>query len=139
MVAIAPGTRVYLDANIVIYFVEDFPEYRARIADLFRAIVDTDAVLVSSELTLAEVLVQPLRNRQDDIVQEYETFLTGGDIELIPVSRAVLRRAAVLRAELRMKMPDAIHVASAAANGCSLFVSNDDGIRLPTGIASLKL
>jgi len=80
------------------------------------------------------VLVQPLRDRQTGIVQEYETFLTNGEIELVPLSREVLRRAAALRAESRMKMPGAIHVASAAIDGCSLFVSNDDGIRLLTGV-----
>ena len=136
MVSIAPNARVYLDANIVIYFVEAFPDYQARIADLFRAIVAADAVLVSSELTLAEVLVQPLRHRQTAIVQEYETFLTS-EIELAPISREVLRQAAQLRADLRMKMPDAIHVATAALAGCTLFVSNDAGIRLPAGVASL--
>lgn len=104
MVAIAPGTRIYLDANIAIYFVEAFPEYLAQVQAVFAAVVAADAILVSSELTLAEMLVKPLRDQRPDIVREYEGFLTDGEIELLPVDRAVLRQAAELRAILLYKI-----------------------------------
>lgn len=139
MVAIASGARVYLDANVVIYFVEAFPEYLPQVEALFAAVVAADAVLVTSELTLAEVLVKPMRDGRDDIVREYEAFLTSGEIELVPISREVLRQSASLRANLRMKTPDAIHVATAVAHGCTVFASNDAGIHLPGGLAAYTL
>lgn len=139
MVAISSGARVYLDANIVIYFVEAFPEYLQRVEALFYAVAAADGILVSSALTLAETLVKPLRDNRADIVQAYEGFLTGGEIELLAVDRNTLKQAAALRAFHRLKLPDAIHVATALASNCHFFVSNDDGIQLPEGILLLKI
>jgi len=35
---------------------------------------------------------------------------------------------------LGLKLPDAIHVASAAASGCALLLSNNRQLRMPDGI-----
>ncbi|QNM98818.1 type II toxin-antitoxin system VapC family toxin [Chitinimonas koreensis] len=128
-----------MDANVVIYLIEAFPEYYERVEAVLRAVVAADAVLVSSELTLAEVLVQPLRQEQAAIAQAYDAFLTGGEVELVPIDRTILRQAAALRAETRMKLPDALHIASAVASWCSWVVSHDVGLRLPAGLMRLPM
>jgi predicted nucleic acid-binding protein len=55
-------------------------------------------------------------------------------ISLEPVSLALIKRAAVLGAELNIKLIDAIHVATAEALGCEVFLTNDRGILAPAGI-----
>jgi hypothetical protein len=55
------GLRVYLDTNIVIYAVEGLPHYAAQVQPLLDAMDAGEVFVVSSELTLAEVLIGPLK------------------------------------------------------------------------------
>lgn len=45
------------------------------------------------------------------------------------VTRNVVELAVSLRAKYNLRMLDALHVASAVANGASHFLTNDDGLR----------
>ena len=54
-------------------------------------------------------------------------------------TRDVVERAAELRAKYRLKMMDALHVASAIVNRADLFLSNDDDLRRVTEIKVLLL
>jgi predicted nucleic acid-binding protein len=54
------------------------------------------------------------------------------ELYCVPISLDILESAAELRAIHRLKTPDAIHAASAFAQGCTLFVTNDqDFKRIP--------
>ena len=82
---------------------------------------------VTSELTLAEVLVKPLREHNATLAERYHRRLTSGPtLEVHPVSRTVLSRAAALRAGYpSIKLPDAIHAATATLRGCTTLITND--------------
>ncbi len=54
--------RIYLDANIFIYALEGFAEFKQTLTELFLAIDDSKVQAVTGDLTLAEVLVKPLRD-----------------------------------------------------------------------------
>lgn len=54
------GSRVYLDTNIFIYAVEGYPKFQPELNVLFEAFDDGTLKAITSELTLAEVLVKPL-------------------------------------------------------------------------------
>ncbi|HSZ59707.1 MAG TPA: hypothetical protein VK797_28950 [Tepidisphaeraceae bacterium] len=56
------GTKVYLDANVFIYAVEGFAGVGAKLTTLFQRFDRGELQAVTSELTLAEVLVKPLRD-----------------------------------------------------------------------------
>jgi predicted nucleic acid-binding protein len=66
-----------------------------------------------------------------DVVAIYRDALENSLIRLEPISRAVLVRAAMLRGQLGMKMPDAIHAATAVDSACSAFLTNDTELRVP--------
>jgi predicted nucleic acid-binding protein len=69
-------------------------------------------------------------------VAAYTELLTPSDrLTVLPVGRAILVEAARQRAALGMPMPDAIHVATALAAGCELFLTNDRRLRMPAGLA----
>jgi predicted nucleic acid-binding protein len=67
-------------------------------------------------------------------------MLSGRErIQMLPVTRDILEQAARSRAESTMRLPDAIHVATAQAHGCNVFLTNDGRIRAPAGLTAITL
>lgn len=90
---------------------------------------------VSSELTLAECLVKPLRLRDAHLAEDYSDFLNGRDqLPILPFTRTSFVRSAEIRALTGAKLPDAMHIACAELAGCAIFLSADTGLRLPAGL-----
>ena len=82
--------------------------------------------IVTSALTLLELLVVPYRAGNADLAQRYEELLTNSrGIAVIDLSRDQLRIAAQLRAATGVKTPDALQLAAALGAGCTTFVTND--------------
>jgi predicted nucleic acid-binding protein len=124
--------RIYLDTNA---FIEAF-EHNTPVSTLLRQLLlseprDGKPILVTSQLTLAELLVKPFEEGRSDLVEVYENWTsTNPYIEGVPLVRAVLRDAAARRAANKsLKLPDAIHITTAIGTGCSHFVSNDDQLK----------
>jgi predicted nucleic acid-binding protein len=121
-----PLADVYIDANILIYIVEG---NKALADDLTGIIAAFDAGVlraVTSELTLAEVLVGPLRTRDAATVGAYKAVLRSGQpLQAIPVTSTVLERSAEVRCNSTLSLPDAIHVATAELAGCRYFLTED--------------
>jgi predicted nucleic acid-binding protein len=134
------GRTVYLDANIVIYIVEGFVVFRDLLRELAEALTRGEFSAITSELTLAEVLVKPFRAADRQYETTYMTLLNGREaLRVMPIDRDVLIRAARIRADHHARLPDAIHLATALNHRCSLFLTNDDRLRAPTDIAVLTL
>ena len=91
--------------------------------------------MLTSEVTFSEVLVGPLRTRDSILLQFYRDLFAASDVlHVVPVTRSILERSAELRSVSAMKLPDAIHVASAEASGCPVVVSTDKRLFLPLGM-----
>ncbi len=124
------GRRVFLDTNIVIHIVEGMEPSAPVLRALLEAVDSGTLTVVLSELTLAECLIKPLADERADLAAIYEAFVSpGAGREVIPVTRAVLREAARVRATAGIKLPDAIQVAAAAIAACDAFLTRDAGIR----------
>ena len=133
----ASAKIAYLDTNAIIRFVESEDE---GLLFLFEKAASGQLRLITSELTLAEVLVSPLKEGDAKPAEIYEEFLTDGtSLEVRPVDRATLRKSAQIRATLGNKGPDAIHIATALLADCSILVSSDQRLRLPSGLAQVGL
>jgi predicted nucleic acid-binding protein len=126
-----PQADVYIDANILIYIVEG---NKALAPELTRIIAALDAGVlraVSSELTLAEVLIGPLRTNDLALSAAYKAVLTSGrSLQSLPVSGAVLERSAAIRCNSITSLPDAIHLATAELAGCRYFLTEDRQLRV---------
>jgi predicted nucleic acid-binding protein len=134
------GRRVYLDTNIFIYAVEAVAEYAAAVEALFDLIEGGEIEAATSELTLAEALAKPFEAGRPDSAQVYEAMLAPSSwLTVLPVERAILIEAARLQAALTLRLPDAIHVATALAAGCNALLSNDRRIKVPAGLALVRL
>jgi predicted nucleic acid-binding protein len=82
-----------------------------------------------------ETLVGPLRTGDSSLAIRRENLWRQANTRLLPITEAVLREAARLRAlHTALKTPDAIHAATALLHGCALFVTNDSGFRSITGL-----
>lgn len=133
-IGVAPA-RFYVDTNVVIAIIESSgaltPGQAAFIDDVDRG----RNTAVTSELTLAECLVKPMADRNLETVAAYLAFLDGRpQLPVMPVSRAILLEAARLRAESGIKLPDAIHIATASAVNCDVFLTNDRRVKAYVGI-----
>jgi predicted nucleic acid-binding protein len=120
---------VYLDANPIIYAVEKHHLYAPLLQTLWAASQAQTVEVVSSDLALLETLVGPFKSGDTTLEAAYEQALLGADIRVLPITHAVLRDAARLRATTKLKTPDALHLATARQAGCALFVTNDAAFR----------
>lgn len=125
---------VYVDSMTIIYTVERFPIYWPVLQPLWLAAQAGNVDVVSSELSLMEVLVGPLKSGNAALQTTFEQLLLGADTRLLPITQAILREAARLRATTRLRTPDALHAATAQHMSCVMFVTNDVAFR---GVANL--
>ena len=128
----------YCDTNVFIQMGERSDDDLQRFVERVAA---SDSRLVTSEITLAEVLVKPKQQGRDDLSAFYEDLLvTRPLLEVVPISRPILRRSAVLRAsDGATKLPDAIHVATAIESACKWMISSDRRLRVPFPIRLLAI
>lgn len=132
------GDHVYLDSNIVITILE----HTAPLSQPQKRFIDSletgQISGISSHLTLAECLVKPMRESNEQAIEAVLQFLENQEhVDLVPVSRDILVKAAEIRAVSGTKLPDAIHLATAVAAGCQTFLSDDKGIRMPASVARI--
>jgi predicted nucleic acid-binding protein len=129
------GTTVVVDTAPIIYLLEAHPQFSRQFLGLFEAAAAGDINIALSTITLAEVLTGPLKTGQTALAKRYEKALSLYD--LIPVSPSIATLAAQLRAQYRLKLPDAIQLASALDIGASAFVTHDRDFSQVTGITIL--
>jgi predicted nucleic acid-binding protein len=110
---------IYLDTCIVIYLVEHHPLYFPKLQFLLNNVSAAISPLVEME-----ALIHPLRNKDHQLLEAYQSFFECCTLLDMPVE--VYRQAAILRAEHSIKTPDALHLATAAWHGCLSFWANDD-------------
>ena len=123
--------RIYVDTNIWIYFLEGHPSFAPKIRAFFLAANASSALLVTSEMTIAECLLKPARDGDEEKISAYEALFDGGNIEILPMDGALARRAALAGGALGLKLIDAIHYVSAREAGCRYFLTGDG--RFKTG------
>jgi len=120
------GKRVFIDTAPLIYFIEDKNSYRKILTEFMAHVEAGDVILVSSTLTLMEVLVQPLRMNRHDIVKSYEEIMTRSQsLQLVELDIFGARKAAEIRAKYNFKTPDAIQMAIALLSKADIFLTND--------------
>jgi predicted nucleic acid-binding protein len=125
------GYVVGLDSAPLIYFIEQNPTYLEMMRLFFRALNQGEFRVVTSVVSLPEVLVYPLRQGNLTLAQQYRDILFNSEgLTTVEVSENIAEAAAQLRAVHNLRTPDAIQMATAIHEGASFFLTND--ARLPS-------
>ena len=127
-------SRIFLDTNFFIYLIEGASPQAARARYLIRAFSARRDEVLTSVMSLGEVLVMPLRNGDIALAQRYRRIFKGPGITVLPFVEQAAEAFARIRMTGAIKPPDAIQLATAGTAGCDLFLTNDDrflGITLP--------
>jgi predicted nucleic acid-binding protein len=119
------GEQLLLDSNAFIYFLDGEEPYYGVLLPLFRRVQAGELSMIVSTITEAELLVRPERDGNEAARERIEDLLSEHGIFVVGVDRKIARRAAVIRAKTRMKLPDAIIVATALETDCDAIVGND--------------
>jgi len=135
-IAALRGTTVGLDTSPLIYYIEEHPAFLPKVKPFFEAAVRGDFRIVTSFITLVEVLVHPLREGRPELAEEYRNvLLQSAEITAIPLDQGIAEEAANLRARYNLRTPDAIQVATAIRSGASWFLTNDADLAAVPGIS----
>ncbi len=127
--------RIYLDSCVVIYLVERHPLYEPRLRARLESL--REAELAVSPLVRLEVLVRPLRDGDEALVQLYRLFLA--EQLMLDMPEEVYDAALSLRTQHTLKTPDALHLATAQFHNCSQFWTNDDRLAAIAGGLALNI
>ncbi len=139
MVEFPNGSRLYLDTNIWIYYIEANPSFVRKVHDVIVAAEATVSTLVTNEITVAECLYKPSTDDNLTAMQAYDQLFASGEIELVPLDGALARQAASHGGKLGLKLIDAIHYMSALTSGCDHFITSDARFRSVPGLKVLTI
>ncbi|CAA9487389.1 MAG: hypothetical protein AVDCRST_MAG67-1132 [uncultured Solirubrobacteraceae bacterium] len=106
---------VVLDADVLIAFLDASDAQHETAVDALRPRLGTGEQLLIAASVYAEILVRPIQRGSDHAV---DAFIDAISATIVPIDRAIARRAAQLRGAHRgLRLPDAISLATALALG----------------------
>src|SRR5450759_2050956 len=119
-------TKLGLDTSLFIYHFENHPVYSPLTQELFSGIEMGERKGITSPITLMEIIVRPLALGRQDIARKYEALLVNfPNLAMVDLDRDVIRQAARLRADYRLRPPDALQVSACLLSGAEVFITND--------------
>ncbi|WP_158541660.1 type II toxin-antitoxin system VapC family toxin [Pelagibacterium lacus] len=126
-----PFEKIYLDSNVFISVAAGEVSGIGAAVVQFATTAAPSPKFATSELALSEVLVHPFRFNDTVLASQYRSLIVGHSwIEALAVEREILIEAAALRARNGyLKLPDAIHISTALACGCSHMLTDDRRLR----------
>jgi predicted nucleic acid-binding protein len=134
------GSIVGLDTGPLIYYIEESPSFLPKVAPFFEAAERGEFRIVTSFITLIEVLVHPVREGRGDLAQQYrDVLLQTPNLMAVPVDEDIAEGAAKLRAQFKLLTPDAIQMATALRSGASWFFTSDSNLPEIPGLSPLVL
>ncbi len=137
---LGPGPTA-LDTAVFIYYIEENTSFLPLVAPIFEEVAAGRREVVTSSLTLLEVLVVPYRAGDLALAERYEASLSRSrGLRMVDIGRGELRAAAQLRAlHATLRTPDALQMAAALSAGCRSFVTNDRDLPTVPGLRVFQL
>ncbi|PYX91445.1 MAG: PIN domain nuclease [Acidobacteria bacterium] len=121
-------SRIFWDTNLFIYLFEDYGKLSKAVTELRTKMLARGDQLLTSTLTLGEILVKPTEQGDSTICRKYEEALTTTSL-LLRFDIEAAKVYASLRRDRSLRAPDAVQLACAAAAGVDLFITNDSRLQ----------
>jgi predicted nucleic acid-binding protein len=118
-------SRIFWDTNLFIYLFEGYGELSGKVQVLRKRMLERGDQLLTSTLTLGELLVKPTEQGASELCQRYEHTLSASAV-MIPFDAKAAIRYARIRCDRSIRPPDAIQLACASAAQVDLFITNDE-------------
>ncbi len=129
-----------METSIFIYQLEAHPRYLALTDPLFAWMERPNSRAVTSTITMTELLVQPYRNGNEELVNQFYGLLsTYPNLEWVAPTIAIADEAARLRALYKLRTPDALQAATATHALATGMVTNDSVFERVKGFETLFL
>jgi predicted nucleic acid-binding protein len=117
-------SRVFWDTSLFIYLFEGEGSILKQMTALRQSMLARGDQLITSALTVGEILVKPIEQRDDDLARKYVEAIEATAL-ILPFDAKCVSIYAGLRCDRSLKPPDAIQLACAAEFGVDLFITND--------------
>ena len=117
-------SRIFWDTNLFVYLFEDKGELTERVLSLRERMIERSDELLTSALTLGEILVKPMEAGNEVLMRRYKQAIAG-NATVVPFDQAAASTFAAVRRDRAIRPPDAIQLACASVAGVDLFITND--------------
>jgi len=121
--ALPNGALLLVDSAPIIYVLEGHPRLARRYQPLFERHANGDIAFAVTTITIAEVLTGPLNAGDEVLLKRYRAVLESWQV--VELSADIAESAARLRASLKLRLPDAVQVASAITINADALVTHD--------------
>ena len=121
---------IYWDTMLFVYLVEEDPTYFGTIERLLKKMNERGDALCTSIFTRAEALVAPEKYGFREHATRLRDYLQPPEVDILPLHHRYRRPLCPHSGRVNKVAPaDAIHLASAAAAGVDLFLTNDRSLQ----------
>ncbi|MGD0913106.1 MAG: PIN domain-containing protein [Terracidiphilus sp.] len=120
-------SKVFFDTNVFIYMFEGLEPNRSRTLSIRKRMLERGDCIVTSAMTLGEVLVRPTKLGQTSLIEQYDWAIRS-TAQVVSFDASIAWRYASLRATHTIRNADAIQLACAAHFGVDLFITNDKNL-----------
>jgi predicted nucleic acid-binding protein len=115
-------SRIFFDAMLFVYGLEGHSEFAPHVRRTLKRCYQRGDVLLTSCLAVGEVMAGKKDAAESHLVR---VAIDQMGFELVPFDSGCLSNFARLRHEGRLKAPDAMHLACAAAARTDMFLTGD--------------
>ncbi len=121
--ALPRGALLLVDSAPIIYTLEAHPKFASRYKPMFVRHAAGELLLAITTITIAEVLTGPLGAGEEALAKRFRAVMESWQV--VELSVDIAETGARLRAKLKLKLPEAIQVASALAINAEALVTHD--------------
>lgn len=117
---------IALDTSIFIYQFQSNPKYVNLTHPIFQWLEQPGSRAVTSTITMTEILIQPYRNNDQDLIDKFKGLLfMYPNLQWIAPTLEIADLAARIRAKHRLQTPDSLQAATALYAQAAVIITND--------------
>ncbi|WP_422448818.1 type II toxin-antitoxin system VapC family toxin [Thermoanaerobacterium sp. DL9XJH110] len=132
--------KLFMDTNVILYFLEGNEIFGDMSKEIFSLVKNGDVQGYMSVISVAELLVKPLKLNDNILVDSITKFINHfPNLKIVDIDKNIALQAAQIRAKTGLKLPDALIIASAKAFGCGLIGTDTQWEQKSLGIKFLNI